>query len=196
MIRKISQSLLAITAVATLSTPVLADDHDFYLGASLGTAKANDACDDLDEVSFVGSCDERDTAGKLFAGYQFTSNWGIEAFYADFGEADAKGTIGASPATAEFDADGFGVAATATWDINEQFSVFGKLGLLRWDVDGKASIGAASAAGDDSGTDIMFGAGIGYSFTESLGVRVEWERFNDVADADIDLITGGIVYSF
>lgn len=196
MIRKSIKNLLLVATFTALSTPIFADDHSFYIGASLGSAKANDACDDLDEVSFVGSCDERDTAGKLFAGYQFTPIWGVETFYTDLGEAKAKGTISGNPATAKFDADGFGVAATATWNINEQFSVFGKLGVLRWDVEGKASIANLSATDDDNGTDVMFGIGAGYSFTENLGVRVEWERFNDVADADIDLLSGGIVYSF
>jgi len=196
MIQKIGQGLLAATVFTVLSTPIYAEDHNFYLGASIGSAKANDACDDLDEVSFIGSCDERDTAGKLFAGYQFTSLWGVEAFYADFGETSAKGTINGDSAKAEFDADGFGLAATATWDINEQFSIFGKFGVIRWDVDGKASIENLSATDDDDGTDILFGAGAGYSFTENIAIRAEWERFNDVSDTDIDLFSAGIVYSF
>ena len=50
----------------------------------------------------------------------------------------------------------------------------------------------------------MLGLGAQYNFTPSVGLRLEWERYFEVGgkdatstgEADIDLITAGLVFKF
>lgn len=204
---------LATALVAALATPAFATEG-YYVGASGGEEDAkdfDDVCDDLGSIGFVGSCDETDNGWKIFGGYQFTPNWGLEVFYADLGEAEARGTapdLGV-PVSVSVDAevDGFGASAVGTWPINDKFSVFGKVGFFTWDLNtslrGTAiDVGVpvlASIDKDDDGTDLTYGIGAQYSFNETFAIRVEWERFDDVGDAvesDFDFLSAGIVLSF
>tara|TARA_R110002167_G_scaffold366280_1_gene594256 strand:- start:3072 stop:3677 length:606 start_codon:yes stop_codon:yes gene_type:complete len=201
MKRKVAYSIVATALATALAAPVFAAE-EYYVGGSAGRTDAKEACDGLDSIGFVGSCDDTDTGWKLFGGYRFTPNFGAEAFYADLGEFSASGTILGDPATANDEANGFGVSAIGTWPISDEFGVFGKLGFFRWDLESSATIGAVSVSVDDKGTDLTFGVGASYSFNESFSIRVEWERFNDVGEedttgkSDVDFLSAGVVLSF
>lgn len=191
-------SVLAAAVLATLTAPAL-QAQGFYVGAGVGQSDFRDACDGLADIGL--SCDDTDTGWKLFGGFQFTPNWGVEAFYADLGEASVSGTVLGLPAAEKVSVDGFGIAGTATWPIGDRFGVFGKLGVFRWSLDDRATLGGVSFALDDNGTDLMAGLGARYAFTEQFGVRLEWERFFNVGnsntgDSDIDLFTVGATFSF
>ncbi|MBL4622396.1 MAG: outer membrane beta-barrel protein [Immundisolibacteraceae bacterium] len=178
-----------------MAAPVIADEG-YYIAIGAGTTEADDTCDELVGVGFAGSCDDRDRGWKVVGGYQIDENFGVEVFYADLGKADAVGTIGATPATADVDLDGFGVSLTGTLPLTEQLSLLGRVGMYRWDANGSASLGAVSVSANDDGTDLTYGVGIQYSFTDHLGLRVEWERFEEVADDDVQLISASVVWAF
>ncbi|MBV1961027.1 MAG: outer membrane beta-barrel protein [Immundisolibacteraceae bacterium] len=187
---------IAIAAFGVvMAAPVMADDS-YYLAVGGGTTEADDTCGDLGGAGFTGSCDDRDRGWKVVGGYQIDENFGVEVFYADLGKADAVGTIGAVAATADVDIDGFGVSFTGTLPLTEQLSLLGRVGMFRWDANGSGSLGAVSVSADDDGTDLAYGLGVQYSVTEHLGFRVEWERFEEVADDDMQLISASVVWGF
>ncbi len=189
--------LLILTALALtgLSGPAFAQANEgWYAGVSVGSSEIDDGCTG---VPAGVSCDDSDTGIKLFGGKQVTKNWGGEFGFIDLGEATLSAPIG----TAKFEADGFFLAGTGTipFGQKEKFALFGKLGVLRWDVT--ANVTGLGSASDD-GFSPMFGIGLKYDFTERFGIRGEWERFLDVGDAaptlefDVDLITVGVVVWF
>lgn len=168
----------------------------FYVGGGAGHTDQKDACDDI-----VGSCDETDTGWKLFIGYQFNPYISAEGGYVDLGESDASVTVLGIPISAEAEVDGFFLSGLLAWPINDTFSVFGKLGVIAWDVDVDASGGGVSVSDDESGTDALFGVGAQYDFTNNFGIRAEWERYNNIGDSDIgntdiDFISGSIIFNF
>ncbi|WP_302140442.1 outer membrane beta-barrel protein [Halomonas alkalicola] len=205
--------LIATAVLTTLvAAPAFAQsypgvpDEGFYLGTAIGQAKfKNDTLDDLGSVGF--NTDDKDTAFKLFAGYQFNPNFAVEASYVDFGDftADGNATIGGDSYSANFDAsvDGFGFALVGRLPIDAGFSVFGKLGLIAW--DGKASgiireNGVVIESARDSADDIdpFYGIGAEYVVNQVM-VRLEFERY-DLSDSgedfEIDLISASIGYRF
>lgn len=164
-----------------------------YAGVSVGQSKVNIQCD-LAGVT----CDDTDTAFKLYAGYQLNNNFAAELGYADLGKATLTGPGGTDE-----------IAATA-WDLtallgapigSSGLSVFGRLGLY---------VGDVKLSGPDHGTKtnsgLTFGLGGEFDFTRNLGVRAEWQRYakmkvrNDVNgvedDGDVDALTVGVVYRF
>ena len=204
--------LIATAALATLvATPAFAQsypgvpDEGFYLGTAIGQAKfKNDTLDELGSLGF--STDDKDTAFKLFAGYQFNPNFAVEASYVDFGDftADGNATIGGDSYSANFDAsvDGFGFALVGRLPIDAGFSVFGKLGLIAWDGDLKNDYVVGGQRVSDSfsadGTDPFYGVGVEYVINQVM-VRAEFERYDmsDLdADLDVDLISASIGYRF
>jgi OmpA-OmpF porin, OOP family len=210
---RMMKRLIATAALATLvATPALAQsypgvpDEGFYLGTAIGQAKLkNDTLDWLDDLG--ANTDDKDTAFKLFAGYQFNPNFAVEASYVDFGdfEASAFATDGINVASGNVKAsvDGFGFALIGRLPIDAGFSVYGKLGLIAW--DGKVSgvareNGTVVFEGSDSADDIdpFYGVGAEYVVNQVM-MRLEFERY-DLSDSgedfEIDLISASIGYRF
>lgn len=137
--------------------------------------------------------DDTDTAYKIFGGYNFNKNIGLELAYVDLGEVSFNGTIGGTAVTGSVDTQGFNISAVFTAPINDRFSIFGKVGAFTWDSDFTASSAAVRATASDSSTDFSAGTGAAYNFNKNLSVRTEYEYFDDV---DASLWTVGLAYKF
>lgn len=193
---------VAGTTTAAAAPPARAQDLGFYAGAALGQAKFKDACTGITGAGFVGGCDDKDTAWKIFGGYQFHRNVGVELGYVDFGEATASGTLLGLPATAAADAKALELVAVGSIPLTQQFSAYGKLGAYRWDIDTSVTAGAAAAGGGDKGTDFTYGVGLKYDFTRNIAARAEFQRYNNLGEtnttgqSDVNMWTVGLMFKF
>lgn len=222
--------LIATAALATLvASPAFAQSYQynpnegFYLGTSIGQAKLDGALDEYERAGW--DTDDKDTAFKLFAGYQFNPNFSVEASYIDFGKFSANAVTDyeaayipeiddtASRTTREkheASIDGFGFALVGSLPIQNGFSVFGKLGLFAWDgsVDFsesttyKVGLDSVTTSESDSGSaddvDPFYGIGAEYVVNQVM-VRAEYERYDlseSGEDFEIDLISASIGYRF
>ena len=169
-----------------------------YVGASLGQSDVERRI--TNGLITSGPVDSKDTAWKLFGGYLFYPNLGLEVAYVNLGEVTYSGDFfGAAVSGGKVETSGFNVAAIGVLPLTESFAVFGKFGFFAWEVeasDTTAGIGAFTAQAD--GTNASFGLGLSYNFTPNLGVRAEWERFRvELFDqADADLISIGLLWRF
>ena len=116
----------------------------------------------------------------------------MEGAYVDLGEVTAS----APGVGATVEVDGFSLVGTASYPFAEQFGVFAKAGAFFWDGEASATGGGFSAAAsDDDDVDVTYGVGAVYNFSEQVGFRVEWERY-DIDGDDVDLISAGVAVSF
>ncbi len=165
-----------------------------YLGGSIGQSDVDDEI--TNGLITSGSVDGKDTAFKIFGGYMFNRNFGVEGAYVDLGEVSYSGSFGGAPVTGgKVEINGFNVSAVGAFPVNEQFSVFGKIGLFIWDADASDTTGGMPFSASADGTDVSFGVGVNYSFTRNLGVRAEWEMFK-TDDGDATLLSAGVVWKF
>jgi OmpA-OmpF porin, OOP family len=176
------KALLAIagfSAAAGLAGPASAQMSNImssaYIGASIGQSDLGDACGGL------ASCDDKDTAWKVFGGYQINRTFGVELGYANLGEITVPGA-GAEVTAIEL----LGIAAIPVGPV----SLYGKLGFARGKVKGTGALGGVS----DTSTDLTYGIGVQYDFTKQLGIRGEWQRY-DFDDA-VDVMSIGVVFRF
>jgi OOP family OmpA-OmpF porin len=192
---KITRLLMVSVLAAGTALAATQASAQAFLGGSIGQSDIDD--DITDGLITSGTVDGKDTGWKIFGGYMFNRHFGIEGAYVDLGEASYSGEFqGAAVTGGKVEVSGLNIAAIGSYPVNEQFAIFGKVGLFIWEAeanDQTAGIGAFSAKED--GTDISFGLGVGYHFTRNLGVRAEWERFS-TDDADADLISIGLVWRF
>lgn len=179
----------AFFALSLTGAPALSQDMGWYAGVGLGQASHDVDC------AGTTSCDDKDTAWKLFGGYQFNKYLGVEVGYTDLGKASLSDAI----STTTFEANGFEVLAVGTYPINQQFEIFGKAGFFLWDLEAKDNVFGRIS---ESGTDLTFGIGAKYNFSKNLGLRLEWQRYNDIGDksttgtSDSDFIGLGLVFKF
>jgi OmpA-OmpF porin, OOP family len=171
-----------------------------FIGGSIGQS---DIDDEITSGLINGSqsVDGKDTAWKIFGGYMFNRHFGLEVAYVDLGEVSYSGTTDAFGPTelvtgGKVEAWGFNISAIGALPVTEQFSVFGKLGLFFWDAEANDTTGGRPFSATDDGADFSFGVGLGYNFTRNLGVRAEWEMFQNISDADASLISVGLLWRF
>lgn len=175
------------------AAPALAQDTKWYVGGSVGQSKFDVDTSPVTALGASGlSTDDTDTAFKIFGGYQFTKNWGIEVGYIDFGKTAVSGRVGAAPFNVNLDVTAFTVAGVGTLPLNPSFSLFGKAGLYVWDSKA-SSTGSIIATGND-GTDAMLGVGVLYNINKSLAIQGEIEYFG--GDDTITLFSVGLRFKF
>lgn len=188
---------LGVLAAATALPAAAQQTQHFYAGLSLGQSKFSDECSQLPGFS----CDDKDTAFRIFGGYQFHPNIGVELGYADLGKAkfSASGTGGSVSGEEKFTA--WDLVAVGSYPVGTSFSVYGKLGLYygKAEASANAVIGpfGASASDSETGTDFTYGLGAGFDFNKNFGARIEWQRYNGFSDAsNLDVFSLGVLYRF
>ena len=186
----------AMASALSLSAPASAGFFDFtlapFIGASAGQSTFDISC------PAGSSCDDTDTAYKIYGGLEVNEYISMEVGYADLGETSVTG---ATTGTAEV--NGMTLAMVGTFAVSPSITLIGRGGMniLNLEVNGPI---AGTPTNNEGDTDVAWSLGLGaqYNFTKSVGLRVEYERFFDVGDedttgeTDVDLISAGIVYKF
>lgn len=186
------KSHLAMLAAAALySLPAVAQkapETGFYVGGGLGISSFSDGC------RLGGSCDDNDTAIKVFGGYQVNKYVAGELGVVDLGSAQST----AGGATDEFKVKAWELSAVGSLPLAQRFSVFGRLGLYFARAEENTNF-----SGDSSHTnnDLTYGVGVRYDFSRNLAVRGELQRYGDVGGgdvrrADIDLLGVSVLWMF
>ena len=140
----------------------------------------------------TGSGDKtNDTGFKLFGGYNFTPNWGVELAYIDFGNSYSMQTniAGTPVGISGAKASGWNLAGVGTLPLSKEFSIFGKLGWAWNHSDGGTAIdgvtGTRVTVGTYSRSYGMAGVGANFIFTKNWAARLEYEDFGRVTSDDV-----------
>jgi OOP family OmpA-OmpF porin len=186
-------AVLGITAAAfALPAAAQMNMSAFYVGGSVGQSHFKNGCSGL---TAGVSCDEKDTAWRALAGYQFNPNLGVELGYHNFGEL--KASAGSLSETIKSNA--WELVGVGLFPFANQFGVYGKLGGYR--ATSKDSSNFA-AGGKDTNTGVTFGGGLQWDIMQNLGLRGEWQRYNKVGGnntggkENIDVLSLGAVWRF
>lgn len=166
-----------------------AADSGLYVGAGL-TRTSVDTSFEFVEDAPEFNLDDDDNGYKIVAGMRALDWLAVEANYVDFGSITAgDDTFGGEYELTGFDAFAMGFLSAPFVDV------YGKVGAIRWDADGRVRAGGVDFSDSESGTDFAWGAGV-QARLGSLAGRLEYERF-EVDDTDeVAMITLGVTYTF
>ena len=92
-----------------------------------------------------------------------------------------------------------------TYALNPSLTLLVRSGMnfLKTEVSG--AVAGASGNAEDTGVVWSLGLGAQYNFTQSMGLCMEWERYFEAGspafnggtgEADVDLISAGLVFKF
>jgi OOP family OmpA-OmpF porin len=134
------------------------------------------------------------TSGKVFGGYDFNNTWGVEAGYTDFRKSDYSYKLGAQTVNGQSEGHSTYLAGKVTAPINDQISLFGKLGVA----DNKVSLKNDPFFKGDSKTELYAGVGGQYNLNQKVALTLEYERYGKSKDVGPkpDVITAGVKYAF
>ncbi len=173
---KLRPQLLAacIAGLFAVSAQAQVSGSGVYVGGSLGQAKVKGG-------DFPG-LDSTKAAGKLYGGYEFTPNIGLELGYAQMGDFSYNG--------GSVEANGFFVDAVGKFPFTPQWSALARVGAFQ----GKLDSGGTS----DRGSSWKAGAGVQYDLTPNAALRAEYERykFDVMGSPSADMFTVGLNYRF
>lgn len=201
---------LGLAGCAVMNSSFAATNDTFwYLGGNIGQSRAK--IDDEHITPYLPgrvsiSDDNTDTAYKLFGGYQFNKNFAVEGGYFNLGEFGYTATtVPAGTLNGNIKLQGLNLDAVGMLPLADKFSVFGRLGLIYAQAkDHFSSSGVVATPTDPNPSknawNYKAGLGVQYDFNESLGMRLEAERYR-VDDAvgntgDINMYSVGLVYRF
>jgi OOP family OmpA-OmpF porin len=153
--------------------------NNLYIGGSAGRSEFKDAC------GSSGSCDDEDTALRIFGGYQFNKYFAAELGYHELGEA--------STSAGDNEGKAWELVAIASFPFTSSFSLYAKLGGYWGQLEGPFA--------DEDNTDLTYGVGLRYDFTRNWGVRGEWQRYSNLGggklvETDVDVLSVGFIFSF
>ncbi len=158
---------------------VASADHSYNLPGSVG-----------------GSTDGFKASGKIFGGYEIDQTFGVEAGYTDFRKSSHDYTLNGVPGRAESDGHSFYLAGKATKPLNEQVSLYGKLGAA----NNKSTLSSTNGVYNrsESKTELYGALGVQYNLNQNVALTAEYERYGKSKDfgAKADVFTIAAKYAF
>jgi len=135
-------------------------------------------------------------SGKIFGGYEFNRNWGVEIGHTDFRSADIHYNFAGVPGNGQIKGRSSYVAAKFSTPLNEQFVGYAKLGAAH----NKNELSAINASLSQRESDnTVYGAlGVQYNINQDVSVIAEYERYGKNRDWGVNPnnFTIGAKYAF
>ena len=218
---KLKTALFASLALAA-GTATAAEDG-FYVGAGVGYGSMSIDSQKIDNILnndilptgyevTSSNVDDGASPWSALVGYRFMKYVAVELAYIDMGNADYKASVSDGldtfgRAKAQWEASGWPVSVLGIWPINNEWEVFGRVGLFMGDV--KLSYKAIDGNGDvltrrspsANSNEFIGGAGVNFNFLEKWTARAEWQAMpslgnNDTGSGDWNNIQASILYRF
>jgi len=203
----------SFVALSALTFAANAMAGDLYVVGSIGQSKVKDFnknaldADLAADFGAVSSSDDRsDTAYKLQLGYQINKNFAVEGGYVDLGKVTYAATVTGGTLNVDVKSSGWNLAAVGILPLNEQFSLFGKLGAIhattKLGAQGTGVVSGWAEPGKESGWSANYGLGASYNINKQVAIRAEYERFDSLGGdnvggkSDVDLFSVGVAYKF
>ncbi len=174
--KKLMIALIATAAVATTAQAQTGNGRS-YVGAAAVTSKNS-------------TVDANKADGKLFGGYKFNEQLGVEVGATNHHKTDfANGGLRGST-------EGYGayVAAKYSMPVNEQVSAYGKLGVSHSMREMSTNVGNFKQS-DKGG---YAGIGVEYKLNQNAALVAEYERYGKSKDfgASANVWSAGLKYGF
>lgn len=201
--------LSLLLLLASANTP--AQDSGWYAGIGAGWADTEMARAGIVSTLQAGGynpsqfeTEDKANAYKIFGGYSFNPNFGIEASYFDPGTFNFNASLlPTAMLGGRASVNGIAFDVVGTWPLQDRFAFFVKAGInsarVEQDFTG-AGAGTSFINHSENGVNEKFGAGLQYAFSDTFTLRAELERYrvedNAVTNDRVDTFTVGIVYRF
>lgn len=179
-----SSKAAALALAAACAGPALAQSTapagHLYAGATVGQVRWSPAC---------STCDNMDSALRVFGGYQVNRILAAEVGYANLGETRGTGVL--------VKGNSWDASIVAGWPVAGALSVHGRLGAYRANLKG----GSALAGQQHDNYGLTYGLGAQFDATPNLGLRFDWQEYSGaggsgIPHSDIRLLSLGALWRF
>lgn len=162
--------------------PVQAQDTDnhWYVGGKLGAASTDERWIDDDDTSY-----------GLYAGYRFHRIFAIEAEYTDFGNLRVDlGDL--EIRSSRLEPRTWGLRLVGHVPMTPRFDLLASIGYHSFDLDPRDDQGFRDVVGSRSSTDLFYGLGGQYNFSNRWSLRAQVQRYEFRRAGDSDEVSLGL----
>lgn len=176
-------TIFALIASATALGGVSAV-HAAEVGPYAGAAVvASEHKYNLSNDTSTGDRNSDEWSGKVFGGYQLDKTFAVEGGYTNFGSSSYNYSVGTANGRIDSRSHSLYVAGKASYPVNDQFSLNGKLGLAynKNTVHG-TGLAASYAVGDKDRTGLYASVGGEYAINQKVSLSLDYEHYgkNDI----------------
>lgn len=215
--KKFFQHALALAALGTVAAAAHAAGPDstntpnVYVGGGLSFGRASGLGGKIDDAlanqgyGSSSSADKSSTNPNLKLGYRISPNFAVEATYDRIGSMDVSSVVNGDAAAGHWKSQGLGLHALAIAPLNDQWSVYGRLGVERWHTRmdlGSTDGGPTALANSGNSTSLVLGAGASYAISRNVDATAELVHYTHVGDAaatgrtGVNQVNVGVLYHF
>ena len=173
-------SLFVLSLLSVFALAAQAASNDGFTGA-YARVEVGQSNFSLSSALPQAGSDEHGQAVKVFGGYRFNENLGVEAGYAALGKFSESVTVGGASLKQDGKARSIFGAATGRLTLGESFALHGRLGLS----SGKVSGTNLLPASDDlmgSKTSVLFGVGAEYRPKPNVALTVNYDIYGKLSN--------------
>lgn len=185
--------LAAALILCAMVSPVRAEN--LYAAIDYGVSNVSDIC--ANNPSGIKGCEETGILFRIAGGVQLAPMWGVEASYGDFGGASI-GT-GSGRVSGNWKGSGLQVSGTGKFPIANQFSIIGKLGIVRAVLEVAGYYPGTGFDFTNTTTNVAYGIGVQYDM-KKVAIRAQYENLGTIGDANTTgttkatLLSAGLLY--
>lgn len=183
----------------------LTDHTGWYIGGSIGHVDS--------EAEKARNFDSSGNAFGVYGGYNFSKWLGLEMDFQASEDIKEDVNLGDGSRVKSVYYAGFSVMPKATWQINDNFALFGKAGMavLSYTEESRRSNSSYRYRHEDTWTDLVPGYAVGAEVSTNIGVKIRlaytaisgdleydddyWDDVEDI-DAKFETLTLGVHYQF
>ena len=173
-------SLFVLSLLSTLSLAAQAAPNDGLTGAYARVEVGRSNFGLSSTLPQAGS-DDHGQAVKVFGGYRFSENLGVEAGYAALGSFSESVTVGGASVKQDGKARSIFGAATGRLPLGESFALHGRLGLSSGKVSGTNLLPASDNL-MGSKTSVLFGVGAEYRPKPNVALTVNYDHYGKLSN--------------
>ncbi|GGY81771.1 hypothetical protein GCM10011613_28090 [Cellvibrio zantedeschiae] len=190
------KQLLAACVLGAFTLPAMADN--FYVLGDVGSGKVE--VDAGDDYTFSKS----DTSYSFGAGFDINKFFAVELAYRDLGSVSDRGSYTEAGINYNYrdktSATALQASVVGSLPISEDFSLFGRVGVAKIDVDYDSVETSGNSSWSDSDseskTKALLGVGASYKITPQIALRAEYSQFAKWDDTKLSAVTIGATYHF
>lgn len=158
-----------------------------YIGLNAGESDFS-----LGNGTGVFGSERHDTVYNVYVGNYFSSNFGLELGYTDFGRVNRAG--------GRTKADGINVSLVGKLPLGDSFNLLGKVGTTYGRTEVSSAPGSGVVAGDESAFGWSYGVGAEYNFNPQWSAVLQYDEHDLKYAGDqrdrISAVTLGVRYRF
>ncbi len=173
-------SLFALAILSTATAAALAAPNDGIVGSYLRVEGGRSNFG----VSTTGPRDgsnDHAQAAKLFGGYRFNENFGVELGYAALGSFSESVVVGGAVVRQDGKASSLFGAATGRLPLNESFALHGRLGLSSGKVRGTDLMPQGDTLTGGK-TSMLFGLGVEYRPKSNIALTLNYDSYGKLSN--------------